>query len=65
MPVKNLAIGFLESQEVQNAWQASPTHEANIVNNKYQENWYCRIPSEFQRKPATIVVQLLALAKKV
>jgi len=30
---ENLAIGFLDSSEVQKAWVASPTHEANIVNN--------------------------------
>jgi len=55
---ENLAIGFIESDEVQNAWEASPTHEANIVNAKYQEIGIAVYRANFNGNPATIVVQL-------
>jgi len=55
---ENLAVGFLESDEVQNAWLASPTHKANIDNNKYQEIGIAVLKANFQGNPATLVVQL-------
>lgn len=55
---ENLAIGFLESNEVQDAWAASPTHEANIINDKYKEVGIAVLKANFQGNPATIVVQL-------
>jgi hypothetical protein len=55
---ENLAIGFLDSKEVQKAWAASPTHEANIINNKYKEIGIAVLKANFQGNPATIVVQL-------
>ncbi len=55
---ENLAIGFIDSEEVQAAWQASPTHEANIVNPKYQEIGIAVYRANFNGNPATIVVQL-------
>lgn len=55
---ENLAIGFIESEEVQKAWEASPAHEANIVNGKYQEIGIAVYRARFNGNPATIVVQL-------
>ena len=55
---ENLAIGFLDSGEVQKAWTASPTHHANIINNKYQEIGIAVLKANFQGNPATIVVQM-------
>jgi len=55
---ENLAIGFLDSDEVQDAWAASPTHEANIVNNKYREIGIAVLKANYQGNPATIVVQM-------
>ncbi len=55
---ENLAIGFLDSEEVQKAWTASPTHHANIINNKYQEIGIAVLKANFQGNPATIVVQM-------
>ncbi len=55
---ENLAIGFLDSEEVQKAWTASPTHHANIVNNKYREIGIAVLKANFQGNPATIVVQM-------
>lgn len=55
---ENLAIGFVDSSEVQSAWVASPTHQANIVNNKYKEIGIAVLKANFQGNPATIVVQM-------
>jgi len=55
---ENLAIGFLDSKEVQDAWTASPTHEANIVNGKYREIGIAVLKANYQGNPATIVVQM-------
>jgi len=55
---ENLAIGFLDSTEVQKAWTASPTHQANIVNNKYKEIGIAVLKANFDGSPATVVVQL-------
>ncbi|MFA6376366.1 MAG: CAP domain-containing protein [Candidatus Paceibacterota bacterium] len=55
---ENLAIGFLDSREVQDAWAASPTHKANIVNGKYREIGIAVLKANYQGNPATIVVQM-------
>ncbi len=55
---ENLAIGFIDSREVQNAWAASPSHEANIVNSKYKDIGIAVLKANFEGNPATIVVQL-------
>ena len=55
---ENLAIGFVDSKEVQDAWIASPSHRANIVNGKYQEIGIAVLKANFQGNPATIVVQM-------
>lgn len=34
---ENLAIDFTESKDVEDAWMKSPTHKANILNNKFKE----------------------------
>ncbi len=34
---ENLAIDFTQSQDVEDAWLKSPTHRANILNNKFKE----------------------------
>jgi hypothetical protein len=55
---ENLAIGFIESGEVNSAWLASPTHKANIMNNNYRETGIAVVNGRFQGSPTTIVVQL-------
>ncbi|HRY52715.1 MAG TPA: CAP domain-containing protein [Candidatus Portnoybacteria bacterium] len=34
---ENLAINFVDSQDVENAWMNSPAHRANILNNNFTE----------------------------
>src|SRR3989344_6248437 len=34
---ENLAIGFSDAKETVEAWMNSPSHKANLLNNKYEE----------------------------
>ena len=55
---ENLAIGFVDSSEVNSAWLASPTHKANILNTNYRETGIAVLSGLFQGSPTTVVVQL-------
>lgn len=55
---ENLAIGFIDSNEVNNAWLASPTHRANIMDSNYQDIGIAVLTGDFQGKSTTIIVQL-------
>lgn len=62
---ENLAIGFLDSSEVNNAWIDSPSHKANIVNDKYKEIGIAVVKGKFQGAETTIVVQLFGSKQQV
>lgn len=55
---ENLAIGFIESEEVNNAWLESPAHKANIINAKYREIGIAVLRGNFQGNVTTLVVQM-------
>lgn len=55
---ENLAIGFLESNEVNQAWLDSPSHRKNIMNENYTEIGIAVVSGEFQGNYTTVVVQL-------
>jgi len=55
---ENLAIGFLESEEVNQAWLDSPSHRKNILNANYSEIGLAVVSGEFQGRQTTVVVQL-------
>jgi hypothetical protein len=55
---ENLAIGFLDSNEVNQAWLDSPSHRKNILNQNYTEIGLAVLSGEFQGGQTTIVVQL-------
>jgi len=55
---ENLAIGFLDSEEVVQAWLNSPSHKANLVNSTFQETGMAVLKGDFQGSEATVVVQL-------
>lgn len=55
---ENLAIGFLDSEEVFNAWKASPSHRANIVNSSFQDIGIAVVKGEYNGQEVTLVVQL-------
>lgn len=55
---ENLAIGFLEPEEVYTAWQDSYTHHENILNENYREIGIGVVKGYFNGAYTTIVVQL-------
>ena len=54
---ENLAVRFVDSTDVVNAWMASPTHKANIVKPVYTDIGVGVAQGTFQDQPATFVVQ--------
>lgn len=61
---ENLAIDFRESQDVENAWLASPTHRANIMNTNFTEIGIATAEGMYQGHPTTFVVQMFGKPKK-
>lgn len=66
---ENLAIGFLDSKEIFNAWYDSPSHKENMLNPNYKEFGLAILDGNFGGGEATVVVQLfgspLVLAQKI
>ncbi len=54
---ENLAVGFVDSQEVFNAWLNSPGHKANLVNPNYKDVGTAIVPG-FGANNAMVVVQV-------
>ncbi len=54
---ENLAVRFVDSTDVINAWMASPTHRANIVKGVYTDTGVGVAQGIYQGQPATFVVQ--------
>jgi len=57
---ENLAVNFTESSDVEEAWLASPSHKANILNKRFTEIGIATAEGEYKGKPATYVVQVFA-----
>jgi uncharacterized protein YkwD len=55
---ENLAIGFLDSQEVFNAWMLSLPHQKNVLNPNYKEMGIAVLKGNFQGNETAVVVQL-------
>ncbi len=55
---ENLAIGFIDSEEVFRAWINSPSHKANLVNNRFDETGLAVLEGNFNGSETTVVVQL-------
>ena len=67
---ENLAIGFLDSAEVFTAWKSSVSHNANLLNPKFNEMGLAITRGNFQGQEVSLVVQtfgapLVEPAKKV
>lgn len=54
---ENLAVRFVDSKDVVNAWMASPTHRANIVKPVYRDIGIGIAEGMYKGTPATYVVQ--------
>ncbi len=57
---ENLAIGFLDSKDVYNAWYNSPSHRENMLNPNYKEIGTAVLTGNFNGNNTTVVVQLFA-----
>lgn len=55
---ENLAIGFIDSGEVNQAWLDSPSHRENLLNQNYNEIGLAVMTGEYQGRETTVVVQL-------
>jgi hypothetical protein len=62
---ENLAIGFLESEQVHTAWMDSLSHKENILDAGYQEMGIAVLKGDFQGKETTLVVQFFGTPKAV
>jgi len=58
---ENLAIGFVDSKSLYDAWLDSPSHKANLLNPKYQEVGYAVVRG-FGENNTIVVVQLFGSA---
>lgn len=57
---ENLAINFSDSEDVTNAWMASPTHRENIIKGKYTEIGTGVATGMYQGLETIFVVQIYA-----
>lgn len=54
---ENLAIGFIDSEEVLKAWMNSLSHKANLLNPDFQQIGIAVLKGDFKGAETTIVVQ--------
>ncbi|MDD5738861.1 MAG: CAP domain-containing protein [Candidatus Pacebacteria bacterium] len=62
---ENLGIGFVDSAELHQAWNESPSHKANLVNANYKDVGISFVEGNFQGSKTTIVVQMFGALKSV
>lgn len=60
---ENLARDFGDTSSMVDAWMASPTHRANIMNGRYQEIGIAVIDGTLEGYETTLVVQMFGLPK--
>lgn len=63
MAGENLAIGFVESEQVHSAWMDSGSHKKNILNPDFQEMGIAVLRDNFQGKETTLAVQFFGTKK--
>lgn len=54
---ENLAVNFIDSTDVTNAWMSSPTHRANILNKNYTEIGVAAATGSYKGRESIFVVQ--------
>jgi hypothetical protein len=54
---ENLAVNFINSTDIQDAWMKSPSHRANIVNGEFTEIGIATAIGMYEGKEAIFVVQ--------
>ena len=55
---ENLAVNFVDSQDVMNAWMNSPEHRANILDSHFTQIGIATAEGTYKGRPAIFVVQL-------
>lgn len=55
---ENLAIDFVNSEDIMRAWENSPLHKKNLLSPYYKEIGVAAINGKFQGQDTTIVVQI-------
>lgn len=60
---ENLAVDFLDSKEINEAWMNSPKHKENILKNDFQEVGIGVAPGVFEGHETIFVVQFLGSTK--
>jgi uncharacterized protein YkwD len=55
---ENLAVNFVDSEDVEQAWMNSPGHRANILNGNFTEIGIAAVPGTYKGKKTIFVVQL-------
>ena len=55
---ENLAVNFTDSRSVTDAWMASPTHRANIMNGRFTQVGIASAVGEYKGREAVFVVQM-------
>lgn len=58
---ENLAIDFVDVEDVVAAWMASPSHHDNMLHSTYTETGVAVVTGEFQGGTSTIVVHMFGL----
>lgn len=62
---ENLAIGFLNSEDVFGAWFNSISHKENMINPNYKEVGTAVLTGDYKGNNITVVVQLFGSPKKI
>jgi hypothetical protein len=62
---ENLAVRFVDSSDVVEAWMASPTHRENIVKSSYEEIGIGIAHGTYKGSPATFVVQFFGTPRAI
>jgi len=57
---ENLAINFVDSADIENAWMKSPSHRENILNNRYTEIGIATARGIYKGRESVFVVQFFA-----
>lgn len=60
---ENLAIGFLNSEDIYKAWFSSASHRENMLNENYKEIGTAVLTGDFQGNDTTVIVQLFGSPK--
>ncbi len=65
MAGENLGIGFLDSEEIYQAWDDSSSHKANLVNPKYEDIGIAVLKGDFKGNETIVVVQLFGSPREI